>query len=90
MSYYYYYLHIFYGYDFEEVEPTERGLEMLRNGNWNWETLIVFLREKIAWLGDGILVDGTRGAQSMAIPFFQLARPILRLTKSVAGYGLAC
>jgi len=32
---------------FVEVELTERGREMFRNGEWNWGTLCVFLRSKI-------------------------------------------
>ena len=48
----------FYGRGWEEglVELTERGQEMFRNGEWNWETLCVFLCFRIGWVGDGILL----------------------------------
>ena len=52
----------------EEVELTEKGRKMLWNGEWNWEALDVFLRFKIAWLGNGIVVDSeflSAGARSM-------------------------
>jgi hypothetical protein len=64
-------------YAFEEVELTERGKEMLRNGEWNWETLNEYVLEKFAWLGDGILLDGSGLFMVELNPFY--GRPILTL-----------
>jgi len=44
------------GWETEQVELNGRGREMFRNGEWNWETLCVFLCSKIGWVGDGILL----------------------------------
>ena len=55
---------------FEEVELTESGQEMLRNGKWNWPAFRRFVRGKIGWLGEGMLVDGTRGGLISWFDFF--------------------
>ena len=44
---------------FEEVELTERGQEMLRNGEGQRTNLCLSLLNMITWLGEGIVVDGT-------------------------------
>jgi len=47
-------------YGFEEAELTKRGQKMWRNGEWKFAAFCLSIRNMIAWLGDGILVDGTR------------------------------
>ena len=61
-------------YHFKEVELTERGREMLRNGEWKWPAFRLSVHGMIAWLGEGILVNGTVGGLSiMAIRYFKEA-----------------
>ena len=78
------------GWETEQVELNGRGREMFRNGEWNWETLCMFLCSKIGWVGDGILLDGTHGYGGVSISFCQQTHPILILggtSAAVHGVG---
>jgi len=44
---------------FEEMELTERGQDMMRNGKWDRVAFRLFVDRKIVWLGEGMLVDGS-------------------------------
>jgi hypothetical protein len=58
----------------KEVELTERGREMLRNGEWKWPAFRLSVHGMVAWLGEAILVNGTCGGLIMQlIRFFEEA-----------------
>jgi hypothetical protein len=58
---------------FPEMELTERGRDVFRNGEWNWAVFTRTVRFSMTWLGDGILLDysGYAGRNYLLVDFFE-------------------
>jgi hypothetical protein len=66
-------------YGFEEAELTKRGQKMWRNGEWEFAAFCLSIRNMIAWLGDGILVDGTRRGLTDGAYFLKILMALISL-----------